>query len=377
MVGPSYPFKGGIPQYTTHLYRQLAVRHDVLFISFTRQYPAWLYPGRGDRDFTDTELRDDRVRPLIDSLNPLSWKKAVQEICAFKPDVVIIPWWVMFWAPQFIYMILGIKRRMKAVHVTFLCHNVIAHEPGWLSLAMTRMTLRLGDGFLVHSGKDKSDLSAMLDHPAVVQVEHPSYDTLDLQRVSREQAREKLCIRGDTVLFFGFVRPYKGLGVLLEAMSLVLKERECTLVIAGEIWGDAHVYTEQIEQLGIAAQVRLVGDYIPQPEVAAYFRACDLVVLPYFSATGSGVVKLAYSFHRPVVVTNVGSLPDAVISGETGYVVPPDDAAALAASILEYFSRSDRANMEEAIARYVPRFSWEAVVQGLEQLWLAPLPKVQ
>jgi glycosyltransferase involved in cell wall biosynthesis len=368
LIGPSYPFKGGIASYTTHLYRQLAARHEVLFVSFSRQYPHWLYPGQSDRDTTNTELREENCRQIIDSINPLTWRKAVREISDFKPELVIFPWWVMFWAPQFIYMIRGIKRRVKSSRVIFLCHNVIAHEHSWLSRTLTRLTLRLGDGFLVQSAHDKHELQTMLDHPVIKQVEHPAYDLPNLQRCSRERAREKLEIEGDIVLFFGFVRPYKGLNVLLDAMAIVLRKRQCTLVVAGEIWGDPGVYSEQIQRLGMAERVRLVGDYISQQDVAAYFGASDLVVLPYLSATGSGVVKLAYSYHRPVIVTDVGSLPEAVIEGTTGYVVETGDADALARSILTYLSRSDRAAVEAAVARHVQKFSWGQVVDALEKI---------
>ncbi len=368
LIGPSFPFKGGIASYTTHLYRQLATRHEVLFVSFSRQYPGWLYPGQGDRDPGNTELREEDCRQVIDSLNPLTWRKAVGEISDFKPDLIIFPWWVMFWAPLFIYMICGIRRRVKSVRVVFLCHNVIAHEPGLLSRLLTRMTLRLGDGFLVHSAQDKHALQAMLNRPEVQQVEHPAYDLAHLQRCSRGQAREKLGVEGDVVLFFGFVRPYKGLSVLLDAMAIVLKHRSCTLVIAGEIWGDARVYIKQIERLGLSGQVKLTGDYVTQQDVATYFGACDLVVLPYLSATGSGVIKLAYSYHRPVVVSSIGSLPEAVLQGETGYVVPSGDAHALADAILAYFKRSDRAAVEVVIAKHVQQFSWEPVLDALEEV---------
>jgi glycosyltransferase involved in cell wall biosynthesis len=170
------------------------------------------------------------------------------------------------------------------------------------------------------------------------------------------------------VLFFGFVRPYKGLSVLLDAMAIVLQQRQCTLVVAGEIWGNPRVYVEQIKRLGVAGQVRLVGDYIPQQDVAAYFGASDLVVLPYLSATGSGVVKLAYSYHRPVIVTSVGSLPEAVIEGETGYAIQPGDVEALAKSILAYLNRSDRTAVEAAVARHVLQFSWGQVIDALEEV---------
>ena len=273
----------------------------------------------------------------------------------------------MFWAPQFIYMIRALKRR-EGCRVLFVCHNVTAHEPSCLSRALTGLTLAQGDCYLVHSQKDMDDLQLMLDQPRVIQVEHPSYELQDQHQLSREQARHELGISGKTVLFFGFVRPYKGLGVLLDAMPTILAEGPCTLVIAGEIWGDPRVYTEKIESLGIANHVRLDGEYIPQREVATYFQACDLVVLPYLSATGSGVVKLAYSYNRPVVVSSVGSLPEAVLEGKTGYVVPAGNTAALANSIVRHLRREDRAVMEDTIATHVREFSWESVVQSLEAL---------
>jgi glycosyltransferase involved in cell wall biosynthesis len=368
MVGPSYPFKGGIAQYTTDLYRKLTVQHDVLFVSFKRQYPAWLYPGQGDQDLTDTTLREFSGIPLIDSLNPLSWRRAVLAVCEFKPDLLIFPWWVMFWAPQFIYMIRAIKRRTESCRVLFVCHNVTAHEPSYLSRALTGLTLAQGDGYLVHSQKDMDDLQMILDQPRVIQVEHPSYELQDQHQLSREQARHELGISGKTLLFFGFVRPYKGLGVLLDAMPTILAEEQCTLVIAGEIWGDPRAYTEKIASLGIADHVRLVGEYIPLEDVATYFQACDLVVLPYLSATGSGVLKLAYSYNRPVVVSSVGSLPGGILEGETGYVVPAGNTAALANSIVRHLRREDRAIMEDTIATHVRQFSWEPVIQALEAL---------
>jgi glycosyltransferase involved in cell wall biosynthesis len=368
MVGPSYPFKGGIAQYTTNLYRNLTAHHDVLFVSFKRQYPTWLYPGQGDRDLTDTALQEFSGIPLIDSLNPLSWRRAVCEICKFKPELVIFPWWVMFWAPQFIYMIRAIRHRRKSCRVLFICHNVTAHEPSYLSRKLARLTLAQGDGYLVHSKKDRHDLELMLGQPRVTQVEHPSYELSDQRQCSREQAQHQLDISGKTLLFFGFLRPYKGLEVLLDAMPTILAEGQCTLVIAGEIWGDPRVYTEKIESLGITDHVRLVGEYIPQQDVATYFQACDLVVLPYLSATGSGVVKLDYSYNRPVVVSSVGSLPEAVLEGKTGYVVPAGNSAALANAIVTHLRREDRAVMEDTISTHVRQFSWEPVIQALEAL---------
>ncbi len=368
LLGPSYPFKGGIAQYTTQLYRELEARHDTLFISFKRQYPDWLYPGQTDRDVDSTDLVEKRAIPLLDSLNPVTWYRAAMRIRDFQPEVVIFPWWVMFWAPQFIFMILVLRTRAKQARIIFLCHNVTAHEPSWLSRVLTRITLGLGDAFLVQSEQDERELGDLLDSPRIMRVEHPNYAVEDSDLWSRQQAKDKLGLEGDVLLFFGFIRPYKGLHTLLEAMPLVLQKRPCTLLIAGEVWGDQEEYARHIEQLGIGDSIRWEQRYIPQAQVPEYFCASDLVVLPYLSATGSGVVKLAFSHHRPVVVTGVGSLPTDVKEGRSGYIVPAGDPNALADAILAYLERGQREQVESYIADDVKRFSWEQVVLGIEAL---------
>ena len=368
MIGPSYPFKGGIPAYTTQFYRELVKNHQVLFCSFRRQYPALLYPGDSDRDPGNTELRDESVLPTIDSINPISWRFTSQKIANFRPDILVIPWWVMFWAPVFICIIRGVRRRSKASRIVFVCHNVVVHEPGWASTLLTRLTLKQGDGFLVHSSLEKSDLRAMIGSANVVQAELPVDNFPDIGASDSEEARQRLGISGNCLLFFGFVRPYKGLAVLLDAMPRILEKLPCQLVVAGEVWGDPGIYTRQIERLGIKDHVRIVGSYVQQADVADYFHASDLVILPYLSATGSGVVKLAYSYGRPVLVTNVGSLPAAVIPESTGHIVEPGDISALADAVIEHFSMKNTVDFTEAVEEYRQTFSWQQLMRQFDVL---------
>jgi glycosyltransferase involved in cell wall biosynthesis len=368
MIGPSYPFKGGIAAYTTQFYRELVKNHQVLFCSFQRQYPALLYPGDSDKDPADSRLMDETVIPTIDSMNPISWRLTSQKIADFRPDILVVPWWVMFWAPVFICIIRGVKRRSKATRIVFVCHNVIAHEPSWASTLLTRLTLKYGDGFLVHSGLEKRDLMAMIGSANIAQAELPVEKFPDAGAVDSEQARQRLGISGNCLLFFGFVRPYKGLAVLLDAMPRILEKVPCQLVVAGEIWGDASILTRQIESLGIKDHVRIVGNYVQQADVADYFHASDLVILPYLSATGSGVVKLAYSYGRPVLVTNVGSLPAAVIPGRTGHIVEPGDRDALADAVIQHFDMKDTVDFTEAVEEYRQTFSWQQLMCQFDAL---------
>lgn len=374
MIGPSYPFKGGIAAYTTQFYRELVKNHQVLFCSFRRQYPALLYPGDSDKDPGNTGLRDEAVLPTIDSLNPLSWRLTARKIADFRPDILVVPWWVMFWAPVFICIIRGVRRRSKATRIVFVCHNVVAHEPSWVSTLLTRLTLKQGDGFLVHSSREERDLRAMIGLANVVQAELPVEKFPDVGAFEREQARQRLGISGNCLLFFGFVRPYKGLAVLLDAMPRILERVPCQLVVAGEIWGDAGIYARQIERLGIKDHVRIVGSYVQQADVADYFHASDLVILPYLSATGSGVVKLAYSYGRPVLVTNVGSLPAAVIPGRTGHIVEPGDKTVLAKAVIQHFSLENNVDFTEAVKEYRLTFSWQQLMCRFEALIESLMP---
>jgi glycosyltransferase involved in cell wall biosynthesis len=286
----------------------------------------------------------------------------------FEPDILVVPWWVMFWAPVFTCIIRGVKRRSKATRVVFVCHNVVAHEPSWISALLTRLTLKHGDGFLVHSSREKRDLRAMIDSAHVAQAELPVDHVPDIGASDRVQARQRLGITGRCLLFFGFVRPYKGLAVLLDAMPLILEKMPCQLIVAGEIWGDASVYTEQIERLGITDHVRLVGSYIQQSDVADYFHASDLVILPYLSATGSGVVKLAYSYGCPVLVSNVGSLPAAVIPGRTGHIVDHGDKNALAQAVIQHFSVENTVDFTQEVEEYRQTFSWQQLMGEFDAL---------
>jgi glycosyltransferase involved in cell wall biosynthesis len=368
LIGPSHPFKGGIAAYTTQLYRQLNNEHEVLFCSFSRQYPDWLYPGDTDRDDSSTDLLEKDALPLIDSLNPLTWLKAANTIAEHEPDVVILPWWVMFWAPQFTTVICSLKRQLQGLRVIFICHNVIAHDSGFLSRLLTKWTLSLGDAYLLHSQTEAEALNKLLGDVTAEVAELPAYDTHALPAPTPQQARHKLGLSGNCLLFFGFVRPYKGLDVLLRALPDIITEEPCTLVVAGEIWGGSEQYKQLIEELNLQDRVSLLDQYIPEADIADYFLASDLVVLPYRSATGSGVIKLAYSFGRPVVATACGSLPAAVEEGVTGYIVEPESPLALSQAISLFFQRKDRNSMCLAARAKADTYSWEQITGSLQRL---------
>ena len=371
LIGPTYPYRGGIAHYTTLLARHLreSGEYDVLLISFSRQYPGWLYRGRTDRDPSRRPVQTE-AEYLLNPLNPLTWWRTLRRIEQWRPDVVVLPWWVPFWAPVWAVLGRGVRRLPGAPRLLFICHNVLPHEKGtlgqWLLPAVVRHTLAPGDGFIVHAQSSAERLEAILPEARFRVTPHPSYAALGRDRekalpVPVPQDRPLL-------LFAGFVRPYKGLDVLLEALPSVLARRSVHLLAAGEFWEDVEGYREQTAALGIADAVTLLDAYLPDEQLAACMAAADVVVLPYRSATQSGVVQLAFGYQRPVITSDVDGLREAVAHEQTGLLVPPEDPAALAAAINRFFDEDLGDAMRANIQAQAGRFSWERLSAALLDL---------
>ncbi len=367
LIGPTHPFRGGISHYTTLLYRNLKSRHEVRFFSFKRQYPRWLFPGKSDIDPSKAHIRVAGVERMIDSVNPVTWFRTAQEMIRYDGDLLILPWWVSFWAPQFLVMAWLVKRRSNA-RILFICHNVVSHESTVLDKLMTRLVLKTGDLFLVHSDEDRNNLLKMMPGAKVCKRFHPSYDVFQMSGFDREACRKQLGVSGNVLLFFGFVREYKGLKYLLAALPRIMEQVPVTLLVVGEFWKDKMMYLDMIREMGIEDRVQVIDEYIPNEDVGLYFCAADLVVQPYVSATGSGVVQVAYGFERPVVATDVGSLPEIVENGRTGYIVPPAKPEAIADAVIAFFKEERAESFCENIRAMQYRFSWEHLVDGIEEL---------
>ena len=371
LIGPTYPYRGGISHYTTLLYQHLGAAHEVKLYSFKRQYPALLFPGRTDKDPSRYPLRAD-CEYLLDPSNPLTWLETFRRIKGDRPDALILQWWVPYWAPAFA-SIAGLVRRFTATRVMFICHNVFPHERSVIDQALVRLALTQGQFFIVQSEKDLHDLKRLLPGAQVRRAAHPIYEALALGgTMTAGEAKRQLGIEGKVLLFFGFVREYKGLKYLLRAMPQVMGRIETHLLVVGEFWDDKSSYLNLIGELGIAQAVTIVDRYIPNEELGLYFSAADVVVLPYVDATQSGVTQLAYGFEKPVITTWVGGIPEVVKDGETGLIVPPQDSEALGEAIVRYFE-------EDLGARFTPNiraqvqggvFSWGRLVRLIEEFCL-------
>ena len=367
LVGPVYPYKGGISHYTGLMYRALRSRYDVSMVSYKMQYPKFLFK-KEQKDYSNDTFKIDGTNYWIHTANPLNLVGTAGKIRGEKPDLVIFQWWHPYFAPC--YWILC--RLLGRCRILFVCHNVFPHERFPMDRFLTKLVLRRGDYFITQSKMDAEDLLSIEKDARYVQAVHPTYNAFKFEDMSREQARGLLGIGADerVVLFFGFVREYKGLRHLLRAMPLLRGfGMDVRLLVVGDFGDDRQEYMDLIDELGIRNMLEIHGGYIPDKEVEKYFAACDLVALPYESATQSGIVQIAYGFEKPVVVTDVGGLPDVVTDGETGYVVEPRNPDALAEAVRRYFEEGKEEEFRRNIEHEAYKYSWDRMTEHVERLY--------
>lgn len=369
MIGPVYPYKGGISHYTGLLYRTLYKKYDVSMISYKFQYPRLLYKKK-QKDYSNDSFKIENVKYIINTLNPFSWLQCVKEIRSINPNIIIIQWWHPFFAPCY----WTLCRHLKKYKKLFICHNVFPHERFPMDKFLTKNVLRQGDCYIVQSEKDATDLNTIIQKPCYLRTVHPTYNAFKIQNISKIEAREKLGLKDEKVLlFFGFVREYKGLKYLIEAMPIIVRTLEdIKLLIVGDFAnvGEKEEYQKLIQENNVASNISIYDGYVPDKEVEKYFGACDLVVLPYISATQSGIVQIAYGFEKPVVVTNVGGLPDVVEDGKTGYVVEACNKTELATAIIRFFNLNMEKHFVEETKKEAYRFEWDRMMEAIEKLMI-------
>jgi glycosyltransferase involved in cell wall biosynthesis len=338
IVGPAYPLRGGNALFVAHLYESLRRDHDTYVVSFKRLYPSLLFPGKTQLNLSHDPVKSTPSRQLIDSIDPFSWGRAVNWIAQPKrrPDLVVFVWWNPLFGVCYGEMAKMLKRKVDA-GIVFVCENVVSHENRAVDQALTRFALSKADYFLVLSGVVGRRLQSMFPTTPLRQAALPIYDCYRGSDVDRDDVRTALGLTRPTILFFGYVRAYKGLEYLLRAMPRVLARVDADLLIVGEFYDDRAKYDRIIEERGLSDRVKVVAEHVPDEDVGKYFTASDVVVLPYVSATQSGITQIAFAFGLPVISTDVGGLPEVVTNGRTGYIVPPMDEDALAAAIVRYF----------------------------------------
>lgn len=365
VLGPFPPFRGGISNFDAELVRNLPEHVTGAGFSYARLYPRLLFPGK-------TQVDTSRVRypgsaePVFNPYNPLSWRRGRRRIAAEGPDVLLVSWWTPFFAP-FLLRFLGPLHHRAYGRLALICHNVAPHEPIPLGHFFQRRLFRRADAFVAHWEGDAGTLAREWPNTPVCRLFVPRFSGFpDTPGLTREAARERLGLPGaeKIALFFGIIRKYKGLDVLLQAFSALADGHpDLFLVVAGEFYDRRRDYQPWIEPLERAGRIRVTDAFVPNEEVELYVRASDVAVLPYRDATQSGVIPLVYQWGRGVVTTRVGGLAETVDDGVSGILVPPGDPGALAGAILDYLRARDR--FEAAVPATAERFTPRRYVEGL------------
>lgn len=365
IVSTAYPLRGGIAHYVYLLYKHLLYRHEVSVVTFKRQYPKLLFPGKSQEEKSGEGFVIPSIA-MMDSINPFSWIKTGKYVAFLHPDLVIFKYWMPFFAPVF-GTIARIAKRLSGCRVLFICDNVVPHESTPVDRFLTRWAFKKVDFFVVQSTSVEKDLLKFVKNPVYKNVPHPVYEIFG-ESINRKIARKELGLEENEkiALFFGFIRGYKGLKVLLEAMPYVLKRVNLKLLVVGEFYEDPEPYVEFIKENHLENNVQLTNEYVPNEKVALYFSAADVVVLPYITATQSGIVQIAYNFGVPVIVTNVGGLSEVVSDGVSGYVVEPNSPRALADAIVQFYTNDNAAKLTAGAGEQREKYSWDNLVEAIE-----------
>ena len=357
-----YPLRGGISQFNASLLEGLGKLHDVRAYSFKRQYPEILFPGKTQYVSPDDEAVPVEAEALLDTANPLSYGKTARAIRAWGPDLLVMKYWMSWFAPSLGWVERHVGPRCKVVPVL---DNVIPHEPHWFDKPLTRWFLKGCDGYVTMSQSVTDDLLTLAPDARYVLLPHPLYAHFG-EKLPREAAAASLGIdpARKTLLFFGLIRDYKGLDILLEAFRGLPEDYQ--LVIAGEPYGSFDKYQALIDSLPGKDRIYVFPDYIRDSEVKRFFSAADVTVLPYRSATQSGISSVSYHFEVPMIVTDVGGLKGTIGDRGTGLVAPVPEPGAIRREILAYFADGSlREGCIEAIRREKVRLSWDRFAADL------------
>jgi D-inositol-3-phosphate glycosyltransferase len=365
ILSPAHPLRGGIAASSERLAQELQLyKHQVIIYSFSLQYPDFLFPGKTQYT-NDAAPKDVHIRTTINAINPFNWRAVGREIATIKPDIVVCRFWLPFMSPC-LGTILREIRKNDFTKIIGLADNIIPHEKRFADRMLARYWVQACDAFIVMSRSVALDIEQFTLNRNIKFVPHPIYDNYG-DIVPQTLARQQLHLKKDIkyVLFFGFIRDYKGLDILLEALADErLVKNNIHLILAGEYYGNEAKYNALIQHYNLTARIANFTHFIPNDAIKYYFCAADLVVQPYRSATQSGISQLAYHFEKPMVVTNVGGLPEIVTHGKGGYVAEVS-AESIADAVTDFFEKDRNTLMTAAVRREKVRFSWENLAKAI------------
>ena len=365
ILGPAYPLRGGgMTSFNERLARAFQQNgHTVTIYTFSLQYPGFLFPGTSQYS-TEAAPKDLNIKVVINSINPFNWIKIGNRIRKERPDIIVVRYWIPFMGPCF-GTVLRIAKKNKHSKIVCIADNIIPHEKRFGDKPFTKYFIKPVDAFITMSKKVLIDLQTFTTAKPAKYVAHPLYDNFG-EKISKQQARKNLAIENDQkiILFFGFIRKYKGLDILLDAMAILKPAMpDLKLLIAGEYYDDPKIYEQQIQRLNLQNNLILRTGFIPDSEIKNYLCAADVVVQPYRNATQSGVTPLAYHFEIPMIVTDVGALADMVPDGKAGLVAEPT-AASIAEKIVQYF-KTGESHFLPYLIEEKKKYSWDIMVKEI------------
>ena len=353
IIGPAYPYRGGPSTFVSYLYNSLKDKFEIKIYNYKLLYPSFLFPGKTQYDESATSKFIVPNERIVNSVSPLNWIKTANKIKQEKADLIVFDWWQPFFGICHFFISLFIKKRYKE-RIVFITENFISHETRYIDSFLTKLGLRNANYFIALSQIVEEDLKSISADKKIYRAELPTFDLYKLPDESAiNEERKNLGFKDDRILlFFGYVRKYKGLDILIKAMpSVISSNPDVKLLIVGEFYDDPSSYQNLIKELKLDNIVKVLNRFVKNEEVGLYYGMSDLVILPYRSATQSAVLNVSYSFLKPVVATKVGGLKEFVDDGETGFLVDPESVIALANGIKTFFDSKDKIDFTSNIKK--------------------------
>jgi D-inositol-3-phosphate glycosyltransferase len=371
IIGPAYPYRGGPATYVSYLYKSLSSKFEVKIYNYKLLYPDLLFPGTTQYDESKSVASKPPAERLINSISPINWIKVAARLKKEKADLIVFDWWQPFFGICHSSISLLIKKSYKG-KILFITENFISHESRFIDAFLTKIGLSNADIFLALSENVENDLKKISRGRKIFRSSLPPFDCYtDEGNYTKENSRKELDISDSdkVLLFFGYVRKYKGLDILISSVgSLTENHPEIKLLIVGEFYDDVNFYLNMIKDLRLTEKVKLINRFVPNEEVSKYYYASDVVILPYRSATQSAVLNVAYSFGKAVVATKVGGLGEFVKDNETGILVEPESVAALSEGITKYLSLAGKIDFKSNIQKFASNDTFNQLPELFEKI---------
>jgi glycosyltransferase involved in cell wall biosynthesis len=365
VIGPCYPYRGGIATFVSYLCNLLNKHFDVTLINYSMLYPSVLFPGKTQYDESKDLVFSFENKRLFSSLNPFSWVRTANEIKKLNPDIIIMDWWNPFFALCFrgLYIFLPKEYKKK---ILIVAENVVSHEGRSIDKLLTKIGITIANAYIVLSDKVKEQISYYAGNKTIYKSNLPIYDSFDT--VHKVHTRKEVCYKindGDFVLlFFGYIRKYKGLDIALESMPAILEKiPNAKLLVVGESYDDWAAYETIIHAHDLQNHVEVVSEYVPNEEVEKYFSVSDLVLLPYRNATQSGILNIAYGFDKPVVATSVGGFTEFIEEGKTGLLVKEVSPESFANGVINFYNNYRNVDFKTNIQKIVAANSFDKIIE--------------